>query len=813
VTYSGNFTGSGGDLRLDGSGTLTLSGANDYTGTSTVTHGTLAVNNTSGSGTGSGAVTVQTSATLAGTGSISGSVSIESGGFVAPGSAGIGALSIASAALAGTYQCQLGATTADQIVISGALTVTPGGAITITTLAIPTAASYTIASFGSLVGSLPVVTGIPFGYMLETAAAGQLKLVRSGDLGTWADSFPGLMDPSPGADPDGDGICNLMEYIIGGDPRVASSEFLPTPAIAGSNLVLSYQRSDASESDTTQLGQWSSDLITWTDLAPVLVSENGDAPDDMEIRIPLSKAAGGKLFGRLQVPLPISLRTLLAEMTERDVTAKWPVAEYSLKQASSYDRRETNPADTATWFANYDSAESIRTETNGGRTEWVIMEHSGPGAVTRMWLPLEPSKDQQIIRFYFDGSATPAIEVPFNEFMSGRGFVKPPLAFVASNESDLRNQLNAVPPVLRGIGGDLYLPIPFARGCKITLDQVPFYYIVNYRAYASTVQVETFSMAGNAAAQDAVDAAGEALLAAPDFTVSEPGQQATLAPGQELVLNLPPGAAAVHNIRVQVAPAAAPQALRSIVLTAEFDGEASIWCPIGEYFGAGARLNPVQDRFRTVRADGAMFSRWIMPYQSAGRLALKNLGSVPVTVTLAALIAPWQWDERSLLFHANWRFQSAFNSVPQFDWNYIEIEGRGVYVGDTLTAFNRHDYWYGEGDERIYIDGEAFPSHLGTGTEDYYGYAWGMTGFFSSPFICQPQRDAQSGWKGFTTTSRVRLLDGIPLRTSLKLDMEISHHTSTQLDYAVGTFWYARPGATHNRPPQANEAALPLATF
>ena len=48
---------------------------------------------------------------------------------------------------------------------------------------------------------------------------------------------------------------------------------------------------------------------------------------------------------------------------------------------------------------------------------------------------------------------------------------------------------------------------------------------------------------------------------------------------------------------------------------------------------------------------------------------------------------------------------------------------------------------------------------------------------------------------------------------SLKLDMEISHHAETQVDYAVGTFWYARPGATHNRPPQSAEAALPLATL
>lgn len=509
----------------------------------------------------------------------------------------------------------------------------------------------------------------------------------------------------------------------------------------------------------------------------------------------------------------VSLRSLLAEMTDYSAFATWPAPAYTLKQASSYDRAETNPAVAATWFANNDSAQFIRIEENRGHREWVIMEHGGPGAITRMWLPLEPSKDKQIIRFYFDGSATPGIEAVFNELLSGRGFVKPPLAFVASNETDLRNQLKAAPKVLRGVGGDLYLPMAFARGCKITLDQVPFYYIINYRAYEPGVAVETFSMTGYADAHAALKKAGEALLATPGLKVRERGRRATLDPGAELVLNLPRGAAAVRNLRVQINPKDAPQALRSTVVTAAFDGEPTVWCPMGEFFGAGARLNPVQDWFRAVRADGALFARWVMPYQKTGRLALKNVGKDPVTVTLAADTAPWTWNDRSLLFHANWRFQGAIKTRPLSDWNYIEIQGRGVYVGDTLTAFNPVDPWYGEGDERIYIDGEAFPSHLGTGTEDYYGYAWGMVRFFNSPFISQPQNDAPKGWRGFTTTSRVRMLDRIPLRTSLKFDMEISHHVETVLDYAVGTFWYARPGATHNRPPQTTDAALPLATL
>ena len=57
-------------LLKTGNGVVTLSGANTYHGTTTVSSGTLLVNNTTGSGTGSSAVTVQSGATFAGSGSI-----------------------------------------------------------------------------------------------------------------------------------------------------------------------------------------------------------------------------------------------------------------------------------------------------------------------------------------------------------------------------------------------------------------------------------------------------------------------------------------------------------------------------------------------------------------------------------------------------------------------------------------------------------------------------------------------------------------------------------------------------------------------
>ena len=151
-------------------------------------------------------------------------------------------------------------------------------------------------------------------------------------------------------------------------------------------------------------------------------------------------------------------------------------------------------------------------------------------------------------------------------------------------------------------------------------------------------------------------------------------------------------------------------------------------------------------------------------------------------------------------FHANWR--SGLTPGKEADWNYIEIQGQGTYIADTLSVHNPSKTWYGEGDERIYIDGESFPSHLGTGTEDYYGYAWGMANVWSSSFISAPSRDSRgkADWSGYQTASRERMLDAIPFSTSLKFDMEVGCWFPVQATYSVAVMWYGRPGATSSRP-------------
>ena len=142
----------------------------------------------------------------------------------------------------------------------------------------------------------------------------------------------------------------------------------------------------------------------------------------------------------------------------------------------------------------------------------------------------------------------------------------------------------------------------------------------------------------------------------------------------------------------------------------------------------------------------------------------------------------------------------------------MTLKGRSVYVGDTLSLFNPIPTWFGEGDEKIWIDGESFPSHLGTGTEDHYGYSYAPRRVIQTPFANQVRVD-QEMTQGHNVLTRARNLDGIPFRNSLKFDMELMAWAPTTLIYAATTYWYAFSGLASNVEPQPTEAANPVPTL
>jgi len=244
-----------------------------------------------------------------------------------------------------------------------------------------------------------------------------------------------------------------------------------------------------------------------------------------------------------------------------------------------------------------------------------------------------------------------------------------------------------------------------------------------------------------------------------------------------------------------------------VVLEGRFDEEDTVWVPIGDFFLTGPLLNEVGVWVNRVDpADRSLRSAWLMPYAKSGVLGFRNLGDEPVTLQGGIATDDYRWDDRAMHFHAHWCQESPIPTRPMRDWNYIEAAGQGLYVGDTLSVANPVTDWWGEGDEKIYTDDETFPSHFGTGTEDYYGYAWCCPEVFQGPFHAQPRCDGPGNY-GHTTVARVRLLDTIPFRESIRTDMEVWHWADCDVGYAATTFLYMLPGGTTNREPQPTEAA------
>jgi len=520
----------------------------------------------------------------------------------------------------------------------------------------------------------------------------------------------------------------------------------------------------------------------------------------------------------------ITLESLLEEMVDRDTIARLPGPAYTCKQASSYDRHSTEPG-SPTWWANMDRSYFVRVEQNDGRTEHVLMDAEGPGAVVRFWAtwhgPGGGEFSNGTMRVYLDGNPEPAIAGPLADLISGGLLVAEPLSQGVSSQTPYRNR-----------GHNLYLPIPYAERCKITYETdvliddgahkgEALYYQINYRTYEQGTKVESYSSEILRRARGAI-ARTQAMLSQPRpfglDDLDEGTLEGRLSPGRERSITIK-GAKAIRGLQFQLKADDLSQALRSTIIEITFDGTRTVWCPIGDFFGTGYHIRPHTTWYTDVSVNQILSCRWVMPFQNQAKIAIRNLGSQRVELTYGRVRSgPWEWDERSCYFHAAWKQWSGIETQSNektrdhgaFDLNWITVQGQGTYVGDVLTLFNTANAWWGEGDEKIYVDGESFPSHIGTGTEDYYGYAWCRPEFFESAFHAQPCGDGNLV-AGFSVNCRYRALDAIPFRTSIQFDMELWHWARTKMDYAPATFWYARPGATWDVEPNVEEARRSIA--
>lgn len=489
----------------------------------------------------------------------------------------------------------------------------------------------------------------------------------------------------------------------------------------------------------------------------------------------------------------VSLDALLEEMVSWEEAARYPAIPYRCLQVSSYDRLSVSP-DSAHWFANDDGSGYERIETNEGRTEKVLFDDKGAGVITRIWLTTTDKRGTW--RFYFDGSVRANWEIPVYDMMQinipelGRGLLQPHTSYTPDGKG----------------GSTLFLPMPYAKGCKITFEEpkdiepAPRYYQINYRKYPEETIVETFNNRVVKKAAKKIAAIDKLLLnPVSDCDSLHIDKQQVLEPGDPMLIRLPQGEHAVRELKIKVSVSEKEQyaqTMRNIILQGTFDGKLTVWAPVSDFSGGGMGAPAVESWFLSADGDGGITSRWLMPYREAASVALVNEGNQPVEVEMSLCLSPITWDERMLYFYASWRQEKGIklNDNPEdsentIEWNFATINGKGVYKGDALTLYNHSPEWYGEGDEKIWVDDDTFPSHFGTGTEDYYNSSWAPVIPFHTPFGGAPRADSESS-HGYNTFFRTRNLDGIPFTKRLKFDIEMLGWKKGTADYATTIFWY-----------------------
>jgi len=250
----------------------------------------------------------------------------------------------------------------------------------------------------------------------------------------------------------------------------------------------------------------------------------------------------------------------------------------------------------------------------------------------------------------------------------------------------------------------------------------------------------------------------------------------------------------------------------------------AVEAPVGDFFAScfGQRREVVS--LPVVVDDGDAYNcYWRMPFRKSARIEIVNQSDKPISLLYYNI----DWIKKDRLPKATPYFCAQYRQeypVEQGkDYVLLDTKGKGHYVGTVLAVRTRSPSWFGEGDEKIYIDGEAKASIWGTGTEDCFLCAWGLKQT-STPYFGVPYFDQWGIVGGHTSAYRWHLNDPIVFNKGIKVTFEhfgwissdenperkTTSWNERQDDYSSVAFWYQiGPPTFSARAPHARERKLP----
>lgn len=213
-----------------------------------------------------------------------------------------------------------------------------------------------------------------------------------------------------------------------------------------------------------------------------------------------------------------------------------------------------------------------------------------------------------------------------------------------------------------------------------------------------------------------------------------------------------------------------------LVIRMYWDGasEPAVEAPVGDFFALGFGLRADVNSVPVIVEGGDSYNcYWTMPFFTSARIEVENQGGQ--TSGSFYYQVDYQINERYPIktpyFCAQYRQEFPCESGK--DYLILDAKGKGHYVGTVLSGRSRSLAWFGEGDDKFYIDGDNKPTIQGTGTEDLILHAWGFNDATTYPYFGVPVMEGPNrmvGWK--MSMYRWYILEPISFNKSLRVEIE-----------------------------------------
>ncbi len=246
---------------------------------------------------------------------------------------------------------------------------------------------------------------------------------------------------------------------------------------------------------------------------------------------------------------------------------------------------------------------------------------------------------------------------------------------------------------------------------------------------------------------------------------------------------------------------------RDLILRMYWDAEdtPSVEAPIGDFFCNGwkTRTNVLALPIN-VNPSGGFNCYFPMPFRKHAKMTVENRAPKEVGGFYYAInYALTPIDPDDAYFHAQFRRTNPL----AYRENYVLLDGvrgPGQYVGAYMAWQQNSQGWWGEGEIKIFLDGDKeFPTICGTGTEDYFGGAWGFGETFSAPFLGYPLGNCDGRPGTRHGLYRFHIMDPIRFAREIQVTMQAlgwrseGRYLPLQDDIASVAYWYqAEPHAS-----------------